>query len=90
MADEKWLIDAKPLMQSGWHLVRTGESNKFLASMSLADVPAVDAVAVVRCKDCKHYFHYGDGVYGCRTSGMMKTEHDLFCSHGERKDNENP
>jgi hypothetical protein len=47
-----------------------------------------DAVPVVRCKDCKHYFHYGDGVYGCRTYGMMKTEHDGFCSCGERKDNE--
>ena len=46
MAKEKRLIDAKPLMQNGWHLVRTGESNKFLASMSLADVPTVDAVEV--------------------------------------------
>jgi hypothetical protein len=42
---------------------------------------------VVRCKDCKHYFHYGDGVYGCRTYGMIKTEHDGFCSQGERKGN---
>lgn len=47
MADEKRLIDAKPLMESGWHLVKTGENNKFLAQMSLADVPAVKAVEVV-------------------------------------------
>lgn len=46
---EKRLIDAKPLMADGWHLVQTGESNKFLASMSLADVPTVDAV-VLPCK----------------------------------------
>ncbi len=46
MANEKRLIDAKPLMKSGWHLVKTGESNVFLASMSLADVPTVDAVEV--------------------------------------------
>jgi hypothetical protein len=42
---------------------------------------------VVRCKDCKRYFHYGDGVYGCRTFGMMKTHPDGFCSYGERKGN---
>ena len=45
-------------------------------------------VEVVRCKDCKHYFHYGESVYGCRTFGMMKTKHNGFCSYGERKDNE--
>ena len=50
MANEKRLIDAKPLMQNGWHLVRTGESNKFLASMSLSDVPTVDAVEVVHAR----------------------------------------
>ena len=50
MANEKRLIDAKPLMQSGWHLVKTGESNRFLASMSLADVPTVDAVEVVHAQ----------------------------------------
>ena len=47
MANEKQLIDAKPLMQNGWHLVKTGESNRFICSMSLADVPTVDAVEVV-------------------------------------------
>ena len=45
---EKRLIDAKPLMENGWHLVKTGESNRFLTSMSLADIPTVDAVEVVR------------------------------------------
>jgi hypothetical protein len=47
-----------------------------------------DFVEVVRCKDCKHYFHYGDGVYGCRTFGMMKTKPDGFCSCGERREGE--
>ena len=47
MATEKRLIDANALAKNGWHLVKTGESNQFLASMSLADVPTVDAVEVV-------------------------------------------
>lgn len=48
MANEQRLIDALPLMQNGWHLVKTGESNRFLKSMSLADVPTVDAVEASR------------------------------------------
>lgn len=47
MPNEKRLIDAAPLMEDGWHLVKTGKSNVFLASMSLADVQTVDAVPVV-------------------------------------------
>lgn len=50
MENEKRLIDAIPLMQDGWHLVKTGKSNAFLASMSLADVPTVNAVEVVHGK----------------------------------------
>lgn len=55
MADEKRLIDAKPLMQNGWHLVKIGESNRFFGSMSLADIPTVDAVEVVRCRNCQEF-----------------------------------
>lgn len=47
MVNEKRLIDVTPLAKNGWHLVKTGESNRFLAQMSLADVPTVDAVEVV-------------------------------------------
>lgn len=71
MANEKRLIDAKPLMKNGWHLVQTGESNRFLRSMSLADVPTVDAVEVVHgrwiefnsfmtCSECDTDWYYGD------------------------------
>jgi hypothetical protein len=47
---EQRLIDIKPLMSNGWHLVQTGESNRFIRSMSLADVPVVDAKPVVHAK----------------------------------------
>ena len=57
MANEKRLIDANPLMKDGWHLVKTGKSNVFIASMSLADAPTVDAVEVVR-KPVKGYEGY--------------------------------
>lgn len=58
----------------------------------LSDAPAVDAVEVVRCKDCK----YGEpnGQYGCKCYHYKLYEtHEMspndFCSHGERKEDAN-
>ena len=84
---EKRLIDIAPLMKNGWHLVQTGESNRFLVSMSLADVSTVDAVEVVRCKGCKHlgFKDLGNGVCNRKMCGIVYP--DDFCSYGERKDN---
>ena len=95
MADEKRLIDAKPLMQNGWHLVKIGESNRFLGSLSLADIPTVDAVEVVRCKDCKHYDN-SEGICWCHLNSKFFPggldwhgfPEDGFCSYGERKGGE--
>lgn len=50
---EQRLIDIKPLMSNGWHLVQTGESNRFIRSMSLADVPVVDAIEVTKIEEAK-------------------------------------
>lgn len=47
------LINVKPLMTNGWHLVQTGESNRFIKSMSLADVPTVDAIEVKKVLEAK-------------------------------------
>ena len=44
------LVNVKPLMTNGWYLVQTGESNRFIQSMSLADVPVVEAREVVHAK----------------------------------------
>ena len=42
------------------------------------DAPTIDAVEVVRCKDCK--FYYANGGDTCIT------EPDWFCADGERKE----
>ena len=39
--------------------------------------PTVDAVPVVRCRDCRKF-----KTYGCR---MVASGYDDFCSYGERK-----
>lgn len=42
------------------------------------DAPTIDAVEVVRCKDCK--FYYANGGDTCIT------EPDWFCADGERRE----
>lgn len=70
---------------------------KFM-TQAIEELPTIDAVQVVRCKDCKHSAE-NDGklVYGARycklafngTLNEFDTVWDTdFCSDGERKDNE--
>lgn len=59
-------------------------------------IPAADAVSVVRCKDCKHYRNYPNGMCYLHTepkenergySGeAVCVEPDDFCSYGKRRE----
>ena len=81
-------IDADKLIEEGWVLDRHGVSNKLLTTMSLADVPTVDAVPVVRCKDCKHWGcglpMEMDHAKCCGVGGYMVGENGYGC-YGEKK-----
>lgn len=46
--------------------------------------PTVDAVEVVRCKDC---FHFWDGVCKAHIDVIYVDDND-FCSYGERRKDE--
>ena len=49
--------------------------------------PTVDAIPVVRCKDCKHLVAVnvnGKGIPTCRMSGMEVAPAE-FCSRGEKE-----
>lgn len=50
--------------------------------------PTVDAVPVVRCKDCKEYISRWNGDYICGRIGSYygNTKPDDFCSYGERSE----
>lgn len=53
--------------------------------------PTIDAVPVVRCKDCKHwscFMNNPDGtLFGnCEAFGNSFRDEGDFCSYGERKD----
>ena len=76
------------------HLV-TGDSDflrGYLAGVKalaegLENLPGVDAVPVVRCKDCKHYCdnEYGIGKICFRWDEWIYPNEDDFCSCGERR-----
>ena len=50
--------------------------------------PAVDAVEVVRCKDCKHWAPEPMGDVPMCYRGGRWTEPDHFCAYGEKMDAE--
>ena len=53
----------------------------------LEDAPTIDAVPVVRCKDCKHYENHRPKVLeNCERNGhLIPMSPDDFCSYGERR-----
>jgi hypothetical protein len=59
----------------------------FALKEMIKNAPTVDAVEVVRCKDCKHAFPDGFGWYQCACRAMWN-KGEYFCSYGERKDND--
>ena len=54
----------------------------------LRDIPTVDAVPVVRCRECKYRFkNNGHNKDGCPIiDANIWMDDDDFCNHGERKE----
>ena len=77
------LIDADEIYEvlTDYYHLRTPIQQKALKE-ALERLPTIDAVEVVRCKDCKHY----DGSYPmcCRWEETIKP--DDYCSYGEKKE----
>ena len=63
------------------------QNNAFIDSAILKAIPTIDAVPVVRCKDCR-YCDYKSNVIGCacfRGGFLRNTRENDFCSYGERR-----
>ena len=102
MANEKRLIDANALMTfvSGYvdepdyqHIGEDWRCGVWAVGYEISIAPTVDAVEVVRCKDCKSWeqFNACDGTkpHRCMNHDAIfykRTAPDDFCSYGERKD----
>lgn len=53
----------------------------------LADAPTVDAVPVVRCRECIHFDPDDeDGLCCNETKAMLWPDEDDYCSYGQRRD----
>lgn len=63
-----------------------------LLKKKVADAPTVDAVPVVRCKDCKHKGWVQEPCHGrsvdyCKVwDCTLRNLETTFCSYGKRKD----
>ena len=96
MANEKRLIDANRALEivrgqgiahpNAYHLTN-------YATLILREAPTVDAVPVVRCRECKyHYWEqepcHGKSVHYCKLPHMRGVEvfKEFFCYYGERKE----
>lgn len=85
------LIDADTIcegMVEGWQTV--------LIKAQVDNAPTVDAVVVVRCKNCEHYRNHPNGLCYLHTEPKENkrgysgepvcVEPDDFCSYGEPKE----
>ena len=88
MAEQR-LIDANKLIDfiDVGHLRQPGElcySEVDVANL-LLHAPTVDAVEVVRCRECK-YLMFSDCYGECGKGHMGIVSSNDFCSYGERKE----
>ena len=74
------LISKKGLLNKINAYVCGSQDKEFICKL-IAEMPSVDAVEVVRCKDCK--WHRYDSY--CENLSVIGFELDDFCSLGERK-----
>ena len=94
MATKKRLIDAD-VAYDMWHRTpfHLGFADLHDLKELLEDVPTVDAVEVVRCKDCKYYDN-SEGICWCNLNSKFypggmdwhSFPEDGYCYYGERKD----
>lgn len=75
------LIDANALIKEA----NADGAYGYVDAKQIADATTVDAVEVVRCKDCRHMEKSQYGRY-CQIWGMYNGHgDDGFCCYGERK-----
>ena len=88
MANKKKAIYADDLFRALIDDINISGANLARIKRHIENAPAVDAVEVVRCKDCisGHKQIYGV-LFRCNVMGCGGLKPDDFCSYGERKDN---
>lgn len=77
----------EPFVWDDNDLAEIQDRNDWLAYTGLVKAAtAVDAVEVVRCKDCYNRNHDGTGKPWCDAWEVyLSDDEDFFCSYGERR-----
>ena len=69
------LIDANALMEKD----NSDGAYGYVDDKQISEAPTIDAVPVVRCKDCKHRFQDSWCEY-------VDDDDNFYCARGERKE----
>ena len=83
LSTEKRLIDANAFLEK-----MKSTSRYFDVVFDVEEMPTVDAVPVVRCRECKYHKDKDTSVKEfehCSLTGYT-VEYDDFCSYGEQKE----
>ena len=87
-SSKKRLIDVDAFLEK---MKRT--SRYFDVVFDVEEMPTVNAVEVVRCRECKHHYWeqepcHGKSVHYCKLPHMRGVEvfKEFFCYYGERKE----
>lgn len=80
------LIDADALMDEA----NSDGAYGYVDAKQISEAPTVDAVPLVRCRECKHYELNAMGEKSCfndiwNQEFAVPTAPEDFCSYGERK-----
>lgn len=79
------LIDAEELTELvHWDYGKPPFSRKKVLNM-IDLARTIDAVPVVRCKECRHQVRYNGALVCSEPNGMMTFSPDGFCSYGQRR-----
>ena len=82
------LIDANALIKEA----NSDGAYGYVDAKQISEAHTIDAVEVVRCRDCKHYkpqkksAHWENRANYCNRVVTIKMQPDDFCSYGKRKD----
>lgn len=80
------LIDASELWSDIMMIPHNGDIiSSEEVEQAIKDAPAVDAVPVVKCENCKHYvWDEFDGCHCCISLGKF-VKPDFWCANGKKK-----
>ena len=80
---------AQKLSTEAWKINRVAKVTQILNQFIdwIEGMPTIDAIEVVRCKDCIHYESDGGAMMICNITDMV-CDNDDYCSYGERREGE--